>query len=132
MKLPNLFKKSRDVQTKFVLTIAKNIVSYFNMEHIDFDNIMFIRSDIQNHNEELHIYRLPRELILSLNVYYVISVQPTFDLLHEHLMYRKVFHILKHVPKNYKTNPHLLKHDIESFEGEYQFTENFKIDMKIK
>ena len=132
MKLLNLFKRSRDVQTKFVLQIAKNIVSHFNMEHIEFDNIMFIRSDIQNHDEELHIYRLPRELVLALNTYYVISVQPTFDLLHEHLMYRKVFHILKHIPKNYKTNPDLLKHDIEAFEGEYQFDENFKQNMNIE
>ena len=119
--IPKFLKRKGDVQSKYVLRIAKDIIANLDINYIDLNTILFIRSDIQNFSEELEIYRLPRELIIGLKMYYVVSIQPSFDLLYEHDQYKKVYHILKHIPKSYLLNPDLEPHDIEAFSEEYKF-----------
>ena len=107
--IPKFLKRKGDVQSKYVLRIAKDIIANLDINYIDLNTILFIRSDIQNFSEELEIYRLPRELIIGLKMYYVVSIQPSFDLLYEHDQYKKVYHILKHIPKRFSGG--LKKHD---------------------
>ena len=129
--IPKIFKKKEEIQSKYVIRIIRNIIPNLKMDHINLKHLFIIRSDIQNFNEDLHIFRLPRELIIGLDLYYVISIQPTFDLLPEYLQYRKVYHTLKHIPKNYQINPELEPHDLESFDNEYKFDEKFRETLLI-
>lgn len=125
-------KKAKDYQSKFVINIAKDIVAKLDMKHIDFNNLFFVRSDVQNSTEDSYIYKLPRELIKTFDIYYVIVIYPEFDLLKEYAMYRRIFHVLSKIPKDYKTRPRLLKPDIIMFTNEYLFDENFKDNLGLK
>lgn len=122
-KTPNL----KQFNSKFIVEIVKNVIKYTNeFDHIDINDILWIRSEITNHKDNLFIYRLPRELINITGIYYVVSIQPTFDLLAEYKMYREVYHVLKHINSEYKSKPRIETHDTEMFEGEYRFNEQFR------
>ena len=117
--------KGNSKSSKFILTMAKKLVSTFNMKHLEINDILFLRSDITNSSKYIRIYRLPRMLIKVFNIYYVVEVFPTFDILKEKDMYKNIFHVLKHIPKNYKSKPIILPHDDESFTEEYIFNYNY-------
>ncbi len=124
--------KAKEYQFKYVINIAKTIVAALDMKYIEFNNLFFIRSEVQNYRDEIHIYKLPRELIKAFDIYYVIVVLPTFDLLKEYAQYRKVYHILRKINKDYKNNPKILEPEIIMFTNEYMFDENFKQNLGIK
>lgn len=114
-------KRLKELECKYVTEKMKLIIAQFNMEHIFMENLVVIRSTTQDYSEPLHIYPFSKTLSYVLDIYYVIEVQPSFDLLFDYQQYRAIFHVLKHIPKDYKKLPRILPHTIEIFDGEENF-----------
>ena len=124
----------KELECKYVTERIRALIPKFIiLQHIHMENLLVIRSKVQEHFNPLHIYSLSKSLSYVWGIYYVVEVQPSFDLLQEYQQWRVIYHTLKHIPIDYENLAfnRLEVHNIEMFNGEEMFDTNFKQNLGL-
>lgn len=126
-------KINRELESSFVKSIAKNILYRYRtlapFKSINPDDIIFIRDETlkANAKKDIEIYTTDASLMAITGIKFIVIIGKSFDEITKHEQDRKVFHILCHIPSNYKQQytdhfkVSLRQHDLELFEEESTF-----------
>ena len=139
MKISN-----KSLESEFVKGIAEDMIyKYRNIQpfqNIILKDIIFIREESlsSSFSKDIEIY-IADPLLSTLNgIHFVVIAAKSFDNLSKYEQYRKVFHVLCHIPSNYKANVKenkpliLTKHSLELFEQESTYIHDINEEIKEK
>ena len=132
------FDINRDkIESLYAIAMAKDIIFKFRslkcFEHITIDNIFFMRNEMMNLkdlNKDCDIRFSGSAFATLTPIKFIVFLSNHFDNMSKHEQERNIFHVLMHVPKDYKTqfeNTGLIKlrsHDFEIFQEESSFLES--------
>jgi len=137
-------KMNQSLTSEFVQGIAKDIIYKYRIlqpfKNINLKDVIFIREEAlsSSFSKDLEIYIADPLLSTLNNVHFVIIISKAFDNLSKHEQYRKVFHVLCHIPSNYqdmvKSNKPIIlkKHELELFDQESTYIHDINEEIKAK
>jgi len=129
-------ENSKELESAFVKSIAMEIIyTYKNLspfKNINPDNILFVRDENMKtiYNKPIEIYVADAITMAISEFSFIVLISKEFDNLTKDEQYRRVFHILCHIPFDYKEQREksfkitLVPHSIEIFEQESEFIHN--------
>jgi hypothetical protein len=131
-------ENSKELESAFVKSIATELIyTYKNLspfKNIEPNDILFIRDENlkTTFSKPIEIYVADSVTMAISEISFIVLISTEFDNLTKDEQYRRVFHILCHIPNNYKEQRikdfkiTLIPHSIEIFEQESEFIQDLK------